>query len=67
MDPDYVKMLSQGSFYVEEPFEKLMRRAVLSDGSDLVYLDVHPYSMQKILDNPDIQYFPTLKTQFGIL
>ena len=67
MDPDYVKMLSQGSFYVEEPFERLMRRAVSSDGNDLVYLDVHPYSMQKILDNPDVQYVPTLKTQFGIL
>ena len=44
-----------------------MRRAVSSDGNDLVYLDVHPYSMQKILDNPDVQYVPTLKTQFGIL
>lgn len=67
MDPDYVRMLSQGSLYVEEPFERLMRRAVSSDGSDLVYLDVHPYSMQKLQDNPDVTYVPTLKTQFGIL
>lgn len=67
MDPDYVRMLSQGSLYVEEPFERLMRRAVSSDGSDLVYLDVHPYSMQKLQSNPDVTYVPTLKTQFGIL
>ena len=67
MDPEYVRVLSQGSHYIEEPFEKLMKRAASSDGSDLVYLDVFPYSMDKLQNDPAVMFQPTLRTSYGIV
>lgn len=67
MDPEYVGYLSKDAYYIEEPYERLMKRAVASDGSDLVYTDVFPYSKDKIAADPSLAFSPTLKTCYGVL
>ena len=66
-DPDYVRVLSHDACYIEEPFEKLMKRTAASDGTDLVYLDLHPHSHDEILQSFDVEFCPTLKTRYGLL
>lgn len=66
-DPDYVRVLSHDACYIEEPFEKLMKRAATSDGTDLIYLDLHPHSFDEMLQGFDVEFCPTLKTRYGLL
>lgn len=66
-DPEYVGMLSQNLLYIEEPYDKLVRRAEMSDGSDLVFLDVHAHSLPEVLDNPRVRFIPVLSTQVGMV
>lgn len=66
-NPVYVGMLARNSAYVEEPFEKLIRHAEQSDGSGLVYLDLHANSMDKVLSNPNVVFEPIVKTRFGFV
>ena len=67
VDPDYVRVLSHDACYIEEPFEKLMKRAAASDGTDLVYLDLHPHTQEKALLEADVEFSPTLRTHYGLL
>lgn len=65
-NPDYVKLLSN-SAYIELPFDKLVEQARRSDGSDLVFLDVHGPSLGKIADDSDLVFDPVIATYFGIV
>lgn len=67
MDPEYVGYLSKDAYYIEEPYEKIMKRATTSDGSDLLYTDIYPYTKAKMAADPAIAFSPTLKTHYGIL
>ncbi len=64
---DYVGMLTKNVIYIEEPFDKLIRHAETSDGSDLVFLDVHPHSMARIITNPHVVFDPVLITKRGFI
>jgi len=66
-NPVYVGMLAERTHYVEEPFDKLIAHAVHSDGSDLSYLDVHAHSLGEVLENPDVQFEPIVKTRYGFV
>jgi len=50
----YIGLLAENSSYLEEPFDKLVQRAALSDGSDLCYLDINAKTLPGILQNPDV-------------
>ena len=63
----YVGLLSENSAYVEEPFDKLVQRARLSDGSDLCYLDLHAKTLPSVLQDPDVQFEPIIKTKVGFV
>lgn len=63
----YVGLLTERSAYLEEPFDKLVQRARLSDGSDLVYVDINARTLPEILQDPDMVFEPIIKTQFGIV
>ena len=63
----YIQLLSSHSAYIEEPFDKLVQHATASDGSDLVFLDVHPYSLDGILKNPNVVFEPIIKTRVGFI
>ena len=63
----YIGLLAENSAYLEEPFDKLVQRAVLSDGSDLCYVDINARSLPSILQNPDVQFEPIVKTKFGFV
>lgn len=65
-DPEYVRLLSN-SAYIELPFEKLIDQALSSDGSDLVFLDLHGHSLRKIYDNPDLTFEPLVATYYGVV
>ena len=64
---DYVRLLATNSSYIEEPFDKLVPRAAASDGTDLVFLDLHPHTMQQVLANPDLAFEPIIRTQVGFV
>lgn len=66
-DPEYIKKLADSTAYIEEPFEKLLHRAAASDGTDLVYMDVHPYSESKIKNDPNLIFDSTLTIRYGIV
>jgi len=63
----YIGLLAENSSYLEEPFDKLVQRAALSDGSDLCYLDINAKTLPGILQNPDVRFEPILKTTFGFV
>ena len=63
----YIQLLSSHSSYIEEPFDKLLQHAAASDGSDLVFLDVHPYSLDALLKDPDVVFEPVIKTRVGFV
>ena len=65
-DPDYVRLLANSS-YIELPFDKLIDTARSSDGTDLVYLDVHGTSIEAIARDPDLVFEPIAATQCGIV
>lgn len=64
-NPKPINELIQISSYIEEPFEKLIKRAANSDGSDLVLLDLHGNSRDKVLQNPDVVFEPFIRTRYG--
>lgn len=63
----YIGLLAENSTYLEEPFDKLIQRATLSDGSDLCYLDINAKSLPSILQNPNVSFEPIVKTTFGFV
>lgn len=66
-DPVYVGMLARDSAYIEEPFDKLIERAAHSDGSDLIYLDLHANSLERILADERVLFEPIVKTRYGFV
>ena len=64
-DQDYIKKLAGTTAYIEEPFCKLVMRAAASNGTDLVFLDAHPYSAAKIKSNPDVVFAATFTTRYS--
>lgn len=66
-NPQPINELVQISSYIEEPFEKLVKRAANSDGSDLVLLDLHDNSRTKLLQNPDVIFEPFIRTRYGFV
>lgn len=66
-DPVYVSMLAKNSAYIEEPFDKLIARAEQSTGNDLIYLDVHANSAERIAANPLVAFEPIVKTRSGFV
>lgn len=67
VDAEYVRLLTTNTTYIEEPFAKLLMRANASDGSDLVFTDVHPYSRGAIAGNADVKFVPIIQTRYGFL
>lgn len=66
-DPEYIRKLTSGTSYIEEPFEKLIRRATVSDGNDLVFLDLHPYSTNKVKQRSDVAFDKVFDTRYGVV
>lgn len=66
-NPSYVGMLAENLSYIEEPFEKLIKRAANSDGRDLVYLDLHANTIDTVLSSPDVAFEPIVKTRYGFV
>lgn len=66
-DPSYVRLVAEGSSYIEEPFNKLVARATASDGSDLVFVDLHAHSMGRVLENNEVVFDPVIKTRVGFV
>ena len=66
-DPRYVQLLAKHSSYLEEPFDKLVQRAKASDGTDLVFLDLHFHQLGEYLQNPDLVFEPFLTTRVGFV
>ncbi len=67
VDPEYVRLLTSNTFYIEEPFDKLLLRAAASDGSDLVFTDVFHHTLGGIVDNPDVIFEPIIQTRYGLV
>lgn len=67
INPHYVGMLAKDTYYVEEPFEKLMMRASASDGANLVFTDVHSQSLGMVTSNPDLVFEPIIHTRHGLI
>ena len=65
-NPDYVRLLSNSS-YIEMPFEQLIERASTTDGSDLIFLDLHGSSIKKLRNHPDLVFEPYIATQCGVV
>ncbi len=63
----YIGLLAGNSSYLEEPYDKLVQRATVSDGSDLCYVDIHARALPGILQNPNVRFEPILKTKFGFV
>ncbi len=62
----YVDLLSQCSYF-EEPFEKIVSRACLSDGTDLGFVDLHANSALGLVASAELAFDPVLRTQLGIV
>lgn len=67
VDPEYVRLLTSNTFYIEEPFDKLLLRAAASDGSDLVFTDVFHHTLGGIASNPDVMFEPIIQTRYGLV
>lgn len=67
MDPAYVHAIGQRTTYIEEPFEKLFLRAEASTGSDLIFLDLHPDSAEKLKQHPNVSFAPVMQTRYGLI
>lgn len=63
---EYMRMLRNSS-YIEEPFDKLIKRAELSDGTDLVFLDLHGEMIESIKENEAVVFEPIFQTHFGVV
>lgn len=66
-NPESINLIAQSSSYIEEPFEKLVKRAENSDGRDLILLDVHANSKERIEEDPDVVFEPLVRTRFGFV
>lgn len=62
----YVDLLAQCS-YIEEPFEKIVSRTCLSDGTDLGFVDLHANSALELIASTKLAFDPVLRTQLGIV
>ena len=62
----YVDLLAQCS-YIEEPFEKIVSRTCLSDGTDLGFVDLHANSALELIASTELAFDPVLRTQLGIV
>ncbi len=64
----YVDLLSQSQCaYFEEPFEKIVSRACLSDGTDLGFVDLHANSALELIAGTELAFDPALRTQLGVV
>lgn len=66
-NPDYIGLVASGTAYHEGPFDKLLLRAASSDGSDLVFLDLHGETLAQVQANPDVVFEPIITTRAGIV
>lgn len=66
-NPAYVGLLASNLSYIEESFDKLLIRAQNSDGNDLIYLDLHANTIDKVLARGDVVFEPIVKTRFGFV
>lgn len=67
IDPEYIRLLSMNTFYVEEPFGKLLMRAEQSDGTDLVFTDIFGQTVGQVADNPKVSFEPIIQTRYGFI
>lgn len=65
-DASYVKLLSN-AVYIEQPFDQLVDSASRSDGSDIVFLDVHGKSLEALVNRDDLLFEPLIATRYGIV
>lgn len=61
---EYVDLL-MNSTYIEEPFEKIVSRARVSDGSDLCFVDLHANAAMELLSSSDLAFDPVITTRVG--
>lgn len=54
----YVDLLAQCS-YIEEPFEKIVSRTCLSDGTDLGFVDLHANSALELIASTELASTPS--------
>ena len=66
-NPVYVGMLAKNSTYIEEPFDKLVERAAHSDGTDLIYLDLHANTIERVLADERVVFEPIIETRYGFV
>ncbi len=67
LDSDYVRILSTNTSYIEEPFNKMLLRAAQSDGTDLIFADVHSHTMRAIAERGDVMFEPIIQTRYGFI
>ena len=67
LDPEYVRILSTNTSYIEEPFDKMLSRAAQSDGTDLIFADVHSQTMRTIAEREDVTFEPIIQTRYGFI
>ena len=67
VNPRYIEMLATYTTYCEEPFERLLLRAESSNGSDLVFLDLHGDTLKHVHDNPRVVFEPIIVTRAGFV
>lgn len=65
-DIDYVNLLTN-SAYIEAPFKQLLEHARVSDGSDLIFLDLHARTSRELDSDPNLLFEPVITTQVGIV
>lgn len=53
--------------YLEEPFEKILHRVKSSDGSELVFVDLHANTAADVLSDPDLAFESLIATRIGIV
>lgn len=63
---EYVDLLMT-STYIEEPFEKIVSRARVSDGSDLCFVDLHANAAMELLSSADLAFDPMITTRVGVV
>ena len=66
-DARYVGMLAKNLIYTEEPFDKLVRLAEVSDGSSLVFADVYTHTLGELKDNKSLRFVPLVSTKMGFV
>ena len=66
-DIRYVSLLAKNLIYTEEPFDKLVRLAEVSDGTDLVFADVYAHTLRELKENENLRFVPLVATKLGFI